>query len=131
VREFGLVSCGTLPPAEIETWPTLPVGRDPQGRIGIGYSTLQARASNAAATAETLSIAEDDRRLAMIATKFAAQGSAARRAQAPARPVPAGDSPEQQFLLRENDNNYVVKLGGIKLGQWLSCIRLDGTFERT
>jgi len=41
-----------LPPAEIETAAHYLSGETPQGRIGIGYSTLQAAASNAIATAE-------------------------------------------------------------------------------
>src|SRR5882757_320364 len=53
----------------------------PQRRLGIGYATLQAAAASGAASAETLSIAEVDRSLALIATIRGA-GSAVRRAEA-------------------------------------------------
>src|SRR5580693_9401339 len=49
-----------LPPEEIETAVQYLSGETPQGRIGIGYSTLQAAASKAAIGAGTLSIAEVD-----------------------------------------------------------------------
>src|SRR5712691_7291696 len=70
-----------LAPEEIETAAHYLSGETPQGRIGIGYSTLEAAASNAAANAETRSIADVDRSLAVIATIRGA-GSAARRAEA-------------------------------------------------
>src|SRR5207248_1674911 len=56
-----------LPPDEIETAAHYLSGEMPQGRIGIGYSTLQAAAASGAASAETLSLAEVDRSLAQIA----------------------------------------------------------------
>lgn len=98
VRELASFLRG-LSPDEIETAAHYLSGETPQGRIGIGYSTLQAAASNAAATAETLSIAEVDRRLAVIATIRGA-GSAARRAQALRDLFLRATAPEQQFLLR-------------------------------
>src|SRR2546421_679851 len=68
-----------LPPDEIETAAHYLSGEIPQGRIGIGYSTLQAAAASGAASAETLSLAEVDRSLALIAAIRGA-GSSARRA---------------------------------------------------
>src|SRR5256884_2962510 len=70
-----------LPPDEIETAAHYLSGEIPQGRIGIGYSTLQAAAASGAASAETLSLAAVDRSLALIAAIRGA-GSSARRAQA-------------------------------------------------
>jgi DNA ligase-1 len=88
-----------LPADEIETAAHYLSGETPQGRIGIGYSTLQAAASKTAANAETLSIAEVDRSLAVIATIRGA-GSAGRRAQALRDLFLRATPPEQQFLLR-------------------------------
>ena len=76
-----------LAPEEIETAVQYLSGETSQGRIGIGYSTLQASASKTAAGTETLSIAEVDHCLAMVAGIRGA-GSAAQRAT------------EQAFLLR-------------------------------
>src|SRR5947207_2123412 len=56
-----------LPPDEIETAAHYLSGEIPQGRIGIGYSTLQAAAASGAASAETLSLAEVDPMLAQTA----------------------------------------------------------------
>jgi DNA ligase-1 len=89
-----------LPPEEIETAVHYLSGETPQGRIGIGYSTLQAAASKTPAVDNgTLSIAEVDRCLTMIAGMRGA-GTTARRAQALrdlfARATPA----EHSFLLR-------------------------------
>src|SRR5882762_6370473 len=88
-----------LPPDEIETAVHYLSGETPQGRIGIGYSTLRAAASKTAANAETLSIAEVDRCLAVIAT-MRGVGSAARRAQSLRDLFLRATSAEQQFLLR-------------------------------
>src|SRR6267154_522785 len=87
-----------LPPDEIETAAHYLSGEIPQGRIGIGYSTLQAAAAGGAASAETLSIAEVDRSLALIATIRGA-GSAVRRAEALRDLLRRATAPEQQFLV--------------------------------
>jgi DNA ligase 1 len=88
-----------LPPEEIETAVHYLSGDLPQGRIGIGYSALQAIPSKAPAAAETLTIAEVDHSLSLIAG-MRGTGSAARRADAlrdlSARTTPA----EAAFLLR-------------------------------
>jgi DNA ligase-1 len=98
VRE--LADClKALPPEEIETAVHYLSGDLPQGRIGIGYSALQAISSKAPAAAETLTIAEVDHSLSLIAA-MRGTGSAARRADAlrdlSARTTPA----EAAFLLR-------------------------------
>src|SRR6266480_4573395 len=87
-----------LAPDEIETAAHYLAGETPQGRVGIGYATLQAAAASGAASTETLSIAEVDRRLGVIATIRGA-GSAARRAQALRELFLRATTPEQQFLL--------------------------------
>ncbi len=87
-----------LPPDEIETAAHYLSGETPQGRVGIGYSTLQAAAASGAASTQTLSIAELDRRLGLIATIRGA-GSAARRTQALRDLFLRATPPEQQFLL--------------------------------
>src|SRR5207302_50517 len=87
-----------LPPDEIETAAHYLSGEIPQGRIGVGYSTLQAAAASGAASAETLSLAEVDRSLALIAAIRGA-GSSARRAQALRELFRRATAPEQQFLL--------------------------------
>src|SRR5712671_5639544 len=87
-----------LPPDEIETAAHYLSGEIPQGRIGIGYSTLQAAAASGAASAEMLSIAEVDRSLALIATIRGA-GSAVRRAEALRDLLRRATAPEQQFLV--------------------------------
>jgi DNA ligase 1 len=88
-----------LPPEEIETAVHYLSGDLPQGRIGIGHSALQAIASKTPAGTETLTIAEVDHRLSLIAG-MRGTGSAARRADAlrdlSARTTPA----EAAFLLR-------------------------------
>src|SRR5438874_1446893 len=87
-----------LPPDEIETAAHYLSGETPQGRVGLGYSTLQAAGASGAASTETLSIAEVDRSLALIATIRGA-GSAARRAEALRDLFRRATAPEQQFLL--------------------------------
>src|SRR5437870_8965345 len=69
-----------LAPDEIETAVLYHSGETSQGRFGLGYATLQAAASQAAATS-TLSIGEVDRRLTGIAAIRGA-GSTASRGQA-------------------------------------------------
>jgi DNA ligase 1 len=88
-----------LPPDEIETAVHYLSGETSQGRIGIGYSTLQAAASNTAAGAETLSIAEVDHCLTVVAGIRGA-GSAARRAAALRDLFSRATPAEQAFLLR-------------------------------
>jgi DNA ligase 1 len=89
----------TLAADEIDTAVHYLSGEIPQGRIGIGYSTLQTAASNSPANEPMLSISDTDRRLTAIAA-IRGGGSAARRAEALrelfGRAMPA----EQQFLLR-------------------------------
>jgi DNA ligase-1 len=88
-----------LPPEEIETAVHYLSGETSQGRIGIGYATLQAAASKTAAVAETLSIAEVDQCLTVVAGSRGA-GSAARRAAALRDLFSRATPPEQAFLLR-------------------------------
>jgi DNA ligase-1 len=88
-----------LPPEEIETAVHYLSGETSQGRIGIGYSTLQSAASKAAAGAGTLSIAEVDHCLAAVAGIRGA-GSAAHRAAALRELFSRATAAEQAFLLR-------------------------------
>src|ERR1700688_4878998 len=71
----------SLAPEEIETAVLYLSGETSQGRIGIGYSTLQAAAAETAAGAQALSIAEVDHCLTVVAGIRGA-GSAAHRAAA-------------------------------------------------
>jgi DNA ligase 1 len=73
-------------------------GQLPQGRIGIGYSLLQAAAGSSSASEPTLSIAEVDRGLDAIAADRGA-GSAARRANALRAVFARATAAEQQFLI--------------------------------
>jgi DNA ligase-1 len=88
-----------LPPEEIETAVHYLSGETSQGRIGIGYSTLQSAASKTAAGAGTLSIAEVDHCLAAVAGIRGA-GSAAHRAAALRELFSRATATEQAFLLR-------------------------------
>ena len=88
-----------LPPEEIETAVHYLSGETSQGRIGIGYSTLQSAASKTAAGAGTLSIAEVDHCLAAVAGIRGA-GSAAQRAAALRELFSRATAAEQAFLLR-------------------------------
>jgi len=90
---------GSVSPDEIETAVHYLSGETPQGRIGIGYSILQAAASTTAVSAPGLSIAVVDSCLAMIASLRGA-GSAARRAQALRDLFSRATAAEQAFLLR-------------------------------
>ena len=97
VRE--LAGClRALAPDEIETAVLYLSGETPQGRFGLGYATLQAAASQAAA-APTLSIGDVDRRLTGIAAIRGA-GSAASRAQALRELFSNATPSEQEFLIR-------------------------------
>ena len=88
-----------LPPGEIESAVHYLSGDTPQGRIGIGYSTLQASAPDTPAGEETLSIAEVDHGLSALAQMRGA-GSAARRAAALRDLFSRTTSAELEFLLR-------------------------------
>ena len=74
-------------------------GEIPQGRIGIGYASLQAAAAAPAAQLPQLSLRELDDRLAAIAA-IRGSGSAAQRAQALRELFSRATRAEQQFLLR-------------------------------
>ena len=88
-----------LSPEEIETAVHYLSGEISQGRIGIGYSTLQSAASETAAGAETLWIAEVDHCLTVVAGIRGA-GSAAQRAAALRDLFSRATTTEQAFLLR-------------------------------
>jgi DNA ligase 1 len=89
----------SLPAEEIDTAVHYLSGEIPQGRIGIGYSTLRAAASSPPAQAETLSIAELDSRLTALA-QIRGAGSAARRAEALSQLFSKATTAEQEFVLR-------------------------------
>ncbi len=84
---------------EIETAVHYLSGDIPQGRIGIGYSLLQSAALNSNADAETLSVADVDRCLTVIAA-IRGNGSASRRAEALQELFVRATSAEQEFLIR-------------------------------
>jgi len=88
-----------LPHEEIETAVHYLSGETPQGRIGIGYSTLQAAASKAPADTGTLSIAEVDHCLSTIAGMRGA-GTAAGRTRALRDLFARATAAEHSFLLR-------------------------------
>jgi DNA ligase-1 len=89
----------TLAGEDVETAVHYLSGTIPQGRIGIGHSTLRDAAAQAPADSETLSIAEVNRRIETIAAIRGA-GSAARRAESLTDLFVRGTSAEQRFLLR-------------------------------
>jgi DNA ligase-1 len=89
----------TLAPDEVELAVPYLSGEIPQGRIGIGYSTLRAAASSPAATMAALSLIELDRDLTVLASIRGA-GSAARRAASLTGLFVRATAPEQDFLLR-------------------------------
>jgi DNA ligase-1 len=88
-----------LTPDEIEIATHYLSGEIPQGRIGIGYASLQAAAAAPAAQLPQLSLRELDDRLAAIAA-IRGSGSAAQRAQALRELFSRATRAEQQFLLR-------------------------------
>jgi len=88
-----------LQPEEIDIAAHYLAGEIPQGRIGIGYATLQAAAEDAAETHETLSIVDTDRRIAALAAIRGA-GSAGRRAASLRELFYQATPDEQKFLLR-------------------------------
>src|SRR3984957_9498313 len=88
-----------LPADEIEAAVAYLSGEIPQGRIGIGYSMLQAAAAQSAAQSATLSIVEVDGWLGMVAD-IRGGGSAARRSAALGDLLSRATLAEQQFLVR-------------------------------
>jgi len=74
-------------------------GETPQGRMGVGYSSLQSAASTTSAGMGTLSITEVDHCLAMLAGMRGA-GSAARRTSALRDLFSRATAAEQTFLIR-------------------------------
>ena len=74
-------------------------GEIPQGRIGIGYSTLRAAAASPPAEAATLTLTELDHALAALAA-IRGSGSTGRRAQALRNLFSRATRDEQEFLLR-------------------------------
>ncbi len=88
-----------LEPGEIEVAVRYLSGELPQGRLGVGYATLQTAAHLAEpAAASSLSILEVDRRLAVLAAETGA-GSAARRTQRLRELFALTTSAERQFLI--------------------------------
>jgi DNA ligase 1 len=87
-----------LPPGEIEIAVHYLSGEIVQGRIGIGYSTLQAAAHGIGATEATLSITEVDHDLSALRDVRGA-GSGARRSQALTDLFGRATPAESQFLI--------------------------------
>jgi DNA ligase-1 len=93
-----------LPPEDVETAVLYLAGETPQGRIGIGYASLQAAADAAAtianaASTETLAIADIDRALTAIAA-IRGSGSGPRRDQALGALFSRATPREQRFLIQ-------------------------------
>lgn len=88
-----------LEPQEIEIASLYLSGELPQGRIGIGYATLEAAATTAAAQAATLTIVEVHRRLATLAATRGS-GSTPRRAHLLTELFALATADEQAFLVR-------------------------------
>jgi DNA ligase 1 len=89
----------TLEPDEIGIGALYLSGDTPQGRIGVGFASLQAAAAERAAALATLSIADVDRQLALLgATR--GTGSGAGRAKLLQELFSRATADEQQFLLR-------------------------------
>jgi DNA ligase-1 len=87
-----------LGPAEIGIATRYLSGETPQGRIGIGYATLQTAAAQPPASLDTLTVADVDAALELLSGLRGA-GSAARRAQALDTLFTRATAPEQEFLL--------------------------------
>ena len=87
-----------LPAHEVDTAVHYLAGEIPQGRIGIGYATLQAAAGQFAGAA-TLSIADVHQRLGELA-ETRGSGSGARRAQRLSELFALTTPAEHDFLLR-------------------------------
>jgi len=98
VRELATY-LAALPPEEIEIAAHYLSGELPQGRIGIGYASLQSAAQGGGSAAPTLSLLQLDRQLAALAETVGA-GSAARRSQALSELFARASPDEQQFLFR-------------------------------
>lgn len=98
VRELAQCLRG-LAPEEIEIAAHYLSGDTRQGRFGIGYATLRAAGSGAAANTASLSVADVDRRLEEIAA-MRGSGSAARRSHALHELFSRATSLEQEFLIR-------------------------------
>ena len=88
----------TLPPGDIETAVLYLAGETRQGRIGIGFASLKT-AATAAASAETLTIAEVDEALDSIAA-IRGPGSADRRDRALGSLFSRATPREHRFLIR-------------------------------
>jgi DNA ligase-1 len=88
-----------LPADEIDTTVHYLSGEIPQGKIGIGYSTLESAAVRPAADSAALSIAEVDRYLSELAA-IRGGGSAARRMEVLKDLFSRATTDEQHFLLR-------------------------------
>ena len=89
----------SLEPEEVEIAALYLSGELPQGRIGIGYATLQAAATTPAAHDATLTIVEVDRWLGTLAATRG-PGSTPRRAQLLAELFALTRADEQAFLVR-------------------------------
>jgi len=88
-----------LAPEEIEIAVRYLSGELPQGRLGVGYATLQSAAMIAEPAAEaSLSVADVDRRLTALGIESGG-GSAARRAQLLRELFALSTGPERQFLM--------------------------------
>jgi DNA ligase-1 len=89
----------TLAPDDVDIAVHYLSGTIPEGRIGVGHAALRDAAAQAPADSESLSIAEVDRSIGMIAA-IRGGGSSARRAQALRDLFVQATSDEQRFLLR-------------------------------
>jgi DNA ligase-1 len=85
-----------LRPDEIATAVAYLSGRTPQGKVGVGWSTIQ-EAAAAPAPQPLLDIASTDRRIEEI-SRTQGRGSAVRRADLLRRLFAAATEPEQHFL---------------------------------
>ncbi len=123
VRELASL-LRALEPDEIEIAALYLAGEIPQGRIGIGYSTLQAAAAVAPATRATLSIAEVDRRLTTLAATRGA-GSAGRRGELLRELFSLSTKEEQNFLFRLLVGElHQGALGGVMLDAIAAAARI-------
>jgi len=99
IRELAQL-LASLPVEEIEIGTHYLAGSVPQGRIGIGFATLQTAAARTPPAAQgALSLTEVDRRLAQLAA-LRGTGSAERRAQLLRELLAQASNDEQTFLFR-------------------------------
>jgi len=98
VRELAAL-LAALAPEEIDIATLYLSGEIPQGRIGIGYATLQVAAAQPAASQATLTIGDVDSELSALAATRGA-GSGSRRAQLLQTLFARATAAEQTFLLR-------------------------------